>query len=259
MSTLAVFLAVGGGGFAIAAAVKKNSVGSPQVKKDALTNKDLKNGKAVGTEEVIDESLGAGDLAPGSVGSAEVADASLQAADLVADEPFHVVGAAGQPSFGNGGDGDCLWSDLGAPQGLSPVSFYKDRNGVVHLSGTPMGVDGAGGDGACDSTTNAEALEDYRVFTLPSGYRPPKGIQVSTSDGSNTVVLLIGAETDSIIAGSLGLPAGVVVVGSGASSYPNGVYFDSVTFRAAAGSGVATATNAPSGAGGGSGLPGVRP
>src|SRR5687768_5785055 len=121
MSTLAVFLALGGGGFAIAAAVKKNSVKSPQVKNESLTNKDLKNGKAVGSDEVIDETLGAGDLgsasvgsdeiADGAVGSAEVADGAIQAADLAGDEPFHIVGGTGEPSLGNGGDGDCIWSD----------------------------------------------------------------------------------------------------------------------------------------------------
>src|SRR5829696_3410762 len=174
MSTLALFLALGGGGFAIATAVKKNSVGSKQVRNEALTNKDLKNGVAVGTAEVADESLGAVDLGPGSVGSGEVADGSLQPIDFAASEAMQVVGSAGQPEFGNGGDGDCGWVDNNGFLGGMPVAFFKDRDGVVHLSGVAAAANGSGGDGACDSSGGTdELLNDFRIFTLPSGYRPP--------------------------------------------------------------------------------------
>ena len=64
-----------------------------------------------------------------------------------------MVGAAGQPAFSNGGQGDCLWARFPASlPGLpvNPVGFYRDPYGVVHLSGAVREHDGPGGDAACD-------------------------------------------------------------------------------------------------------------
>lgn len=69
-------------------------------------------------------------------------------AKTTAIEPFHIVGAAGEPAFQNG------WVNFGAAYG--EVSFYKDPDGWVHLKG----VASAG--------TNQSV-----IFTLPVGYRPP--------------------------------------------------------------------------------------
>ena len=141
MSTLAVFLALAGGSFAIGVAVKKNSVKSKQVKNEALTNKDLKDGKAVGAAEVIDESLG----------SADLADASVQAADLAPGEARHVVGGANEPILASGGDGDCVWTDGSSlVPAFMPISFYKDATGQVHVEGVAFSANGPLGDAACD-------------------------------------------------------------------------------------------------------------
>ncbi len=61
-------------------------------------------------------------------------------------EPFHDVGARGEPEFENG------WSNLGS--GRSSAAFYRDPLGVVHLKGTIAGPAGS------------------VAFTLPPGYRP---------------------------------------------------------------------------------------
>jgi hypothetical protein len=236
MSTLAVFLALGGGGFAIAAALKKNSVGPKQVQNESLKAKELKNNKAVGSSEVIEDSLGAGDLGTGSVGSAEVADASLQAGDLALDEPFHVVGTAGEPDFGTGGDGDCIWRDAGVAGASNPVAFYKDRNGIVHLAGSPSAADGSGGDATCDAAGGSDELfSDFRIFTLPPGYRPARVLQIGSTNGVIPKVLIIGAETDQVVGTTL--PAGAVVQGGGGTGP---VLIEGVSFRAAAGSGLAS-------------------
>jgi hypothetical protein len=245
MSTIAVFLALGGGGFAIATAVKKNSVGSKQVKNEALTNTDLKDGVAVGTAEVADESLGvadlgtgsvgSGEIADGAVGSAEVADGSLQTGDLAASEPLQGVGNAGQPAFGNGGDGDCGWVDNNGFLGGMPVTYFKDRDGVVHLSGVAAAANGPGGDGACDSSGGTdELLNDFRIFTLPSGYRPPRPIQIVTSSLGAFRVLVIGGETD-LAVGAQTFPAGAVIEVTGSTG---AVVLESLSFRAAEASGL---------------------
>lgn len=72
-------------------------------------------------------------------------DGSYPSPALRAPEGPRVVGASGQPAFSGG------WTSTG------PVaSFYKDRQGIVHLSGT----------------VNSNFSSNAAVFTLPAGYRP---------------------------------------------------------------------------------------
>jgi hypothetical protein len=225
MSTIAVFLVLGGG-FAIAAAVKKNSVRSKQVKNESLTNKDLKDSKAVGSAEVIDESLGAGDLGANSVGAAELID----------PQPVHVVGAAGEPAFGNGDDGDCIWSDAAAGiPGFNPASFYRDPSGIVHLAGIPGSNNGAGGDAACDASNTQERFDDFRMYTLPTGYRPAGVEEFTTHDGNTVWIIFIGSETDTSFSGLATIRAGgVYALTNGTTSQrPGGILTSGISFRAA--------------------------
>lgn len=61
-------------------------------------------------------------------------------------EPYHEVGATGEPAFENG------WTNLGG--GRSTAAFYSDSQGLVHLKGVISGT---------TATT---------AFTLPEAYRP---------------------------------------------------------------------------------------
>jgi hypothetical protein len=83
---------------------------------------------------------------------------------IAAPEPWHVVGAPGQPAFENG------WKTFGTIIGQAPVSFLKDRQGFVHIRGEVEG-----GTSGC-------------VFTLPEGYRPAQ------SEGFPTVTQNLAAE-----------------------------------------------------------------
>lgn len=79
--------------------------------------------------------------------------AALAASSVgVAPEPTHYVGAAGEPAFQNG------WVAEGS--GYTQPGFYKDPNGIVHLTGHVNGT----------SATASTA------FTLPAGYRPKAAI-----------------------------------------------------------------------------------
>jgi hypothetical protein len=69
----------------------------------------------------------------------------------------HFVGAVGEPAFENG------WANLD-PDFWAPVSFYKDRLGIVHLSGVTKTNDATSGG----------------IFTLPTGYLP-------CSDGNSEI------------------------------------------------------------------------
>jgi hypothetical protein len=83
----------------------------------------------------------------GTVPSAALANSIPQA------EPTHFVGAPGEPPFENGSH------NIGAtgPIPLTPVGFYKDHEGIVHL----QGVAEVGTGGTIDT-----------LFTLPPGFHP---------------------------------------------------------------------------------------
>jgi hypothetical protein len=140
-------------------------------------------------------------------------------------EPFHKVGAAGQPPLRNGGQGDCQW---GAPRpetiaidGVNPPAFYRDQVGTVHLVGVTEAVDAAGGDGHCG---DSDAVEDLVVFRLPVGYRP-ENVEIASAAGQ---MVLIVPDEGADVGGDTVPPGAVVPI--------NGFGFtvlDGIDFRAA--------------------------
>jgi len=76
----------------------------------------------------------------------QISDSQLPTA-----EKRHQVGAAGEPAFQNS------WTNYD-PVNWDTCCFFKDLSGIVHLQGLVMG--GTSG----------------IIFTLPSGYRPPKNV-----------------------------------------------------------------------------------
>ncbi len=82
-------------------------------------------------------------------------------------EAWHEVGTTGEPQFGDGGEGDCLWSNWDSGFNHNSAAFYKDQFGVVHLKGLVKAKDGSVGQCA--------AVEgDLTIFQLPAGYRPAR-------------------------------------------------------------------------------------
>jgi hypothetical protein len=128
-----------------------------------------------------------------------------------ATEPYHLVGAPGEPAFGNGGQGDCIWRDAGAAviEGLNPPSFYVDPFGQVHLSGAAALEMGTGGDGDCGGD---DAAEDWVMFVLPSGYRPENVEVIGAVDDLEALVV---PDEGAILSGAR-VPPGAVLGLSGA-------------------------------------------
>ena len=133
MATIAVFLALGGGAYAAA------TVGSSQIKKNAILSRHIKNGQvktsdlapnSVGGGKIIDGSLGSPDLAANSVDSGKISDGSVGPGDLAANAVGSdkiIDGAVGSTDLaansvgtGNVADGSLLAQDF--KPGETPTS-----------------------------------------------------------------------------------------------------------------------------------------
>ena len=80
-STLALVVAVGGGGVALAATLPNNSVGSAQVKNNSLIGADIKDNTLTGTD-VKDSSLTGTDIKNGSLTGSDVKSRSLSGSKI---------------------------------------------------------------------------------------------------------------------------------------------------------------------------------
>jgi hypothetical protein len=150
ISVIALFVALGGTGLA-ASQLGKDSVGSKQLKKNAVTGAKVKN-----------QSLTGKDIKLSKLGTVPSATHANSADSIPAAEPAHVIGAPGEPGFQSGDTN----AESGVPGfAFTPVSFYKDHEGIVHLEGRVA----IGGEGA--------------IFTLPPGYRPAQNALVPAPFG----------------------------------------------------------------------------
>jgi hypothetical protein len=230
--------------------IKDGTVGGVDLADGGVGSADLADGSVL-TGKIGDGQVTAPKLADGSVGTAKIgdgqvtspkiADGTVGAADLAPDEPFHLVGTAGQPAFSTGGEGDCLWSNLTAAGiQLNPTGFYKGKDGIVHFTGAAQSVNGSGGDGACGGSE--PGIDDITPFVLPAGYRPPHLVLESIVGGSGLIVLINGDQP--VVLGTQVIPPGVVAISG--SSGPTTVAFDGVDFRAAgAETGITRAAKGP--------------
>ncbi len=81
MSSIAVFLLLGGGAAFAASKLAKNSVGTKQLKSSAVTTPKIKNAAVTG-EKLAAGSVGSAQLQANSITGTNVRDGSLSAADL---------------------------------------------------------------------------------------------------------------------------------------------------------------------------------
>jgi hypothetical protein len=198
MSSIAVFLVLGGAAFA-AVQLPKNSVGTKQLKKNAVTKAKIKK-NAVTTAKIKNDAVTGAKVNEATLGT--VPSANL-ANSIPPAEPTHLVGAAGEPGFENGS------TNFPGEGGLSfnSVGFYKDHEGIVHLQGIAKA-----GSGSIPS-----------VFTLPPGFRPAAG---------KLIVLQQIEESTVIIAGSSVSSGGVDLSGKVLGQAEKPVVLDGITFRA---------------------------
>ena len=189
MATVAVFIALGGGAYAV------TRLDANSVKSKHIVNSQVKSA------DVEDDGLTGTDIKESTLGPVPA---------LQASEPWHEVGAAGEPAFQN------TYTNSGGS--FETAAFYKDGEGVVHLKGY---------------VTGATAT----IFFLPPGYRPANGKQLNFSVVCNCSVTDSNSDSVNIptgrlqIFGDVGAPALDGAVGmTGLSS---AVSLDGITFRAA--------------------------
>ena len=186
VATLALFLAIGGGTFAVASALKKNSVKSKQIKNGKVKNVDL---------------------ADDAVDAAKVADGSLLSADFAAGQlpkgPKGDTGPAGRSALGALHNGETI-RGVWAVQGQGG-SGGIDTEGVTFPIPAPIPVDSfhvvfAGGDtvsgGSCTGTAASPSAPAGFVCIYPAtavglasglGYGArgdPLGNSTAVGDGS---------------------------------------------------------------------------
>lgn len=104
------------------------------------------------------------------------------------DEPWRIVGEAGEPEFKDGIDGDCPWGNF--PEGddllseVNPTSFRKNSRGIVRLRGAPLIRPGPEV-GDCDQ------LLDNVIFELPVGYQP-ENLEILSSPTALAIIIPAG-------------------------------------------------------------------
>jgi hypothetical protein len=198
MSTLAVFVALGGGAYA-ATQLGKNSVGSKQLRKNAVVSAKVRNG-AITAKKIKKGALNGAEVT-GTVPSAQTANA------LAAPEAWHLVGAPGEPPFAK--DGGVQAKNFG--KSAETVGFYKDQEGIVHLKGRVLGP--------------GEGVE----FNLPPGFRPAdeKALTFTTFCETclNYTGLVVVYGVSKVTSGSISYTGAVVGDGENLS-------LDGIAFRA---------------------------
>ena len=170
ISTLCLFLLLGGGAAFAATKLGKNSVGTKQIKNQAVTAAKIKKHTITGTQVNLAKL--------GTVPSANTAATAGTANALSPMEPTRLVGASGQPPFLDGSSN----SPAEGPFKIQPVGFYKDHEGVVHLTGLAI---------VGKEKNPVEGL----IFTLPPGYRPASGTLEVFMGLEKSVIFVFGSNT----------------------------------------------------------------
>jgi hypothetical protein len=202
VAVIALLVALGGTGYA-AYKLPKNSVGTKQLKKNAVNSAKVKNHSLTG----LDINLAKLGTVPAANNAAHATTAD-SANSIPPAEPSHVVGASGEPPFLSG-SANRTFPVAGAS--YQPVGFFKDHEGIVHLEG----VADAGKEGSTPGM----------IFILPPGYRPANSKVLAFEPAEERGILISGVGVN---LGGIDLSGGVYAPETEAGSIP----LNGITFRA---------------------------
>lgn len=202
-ATVALFLALGGGAYA-AISLPKNSVGTKQLRKRAVTTSKIANG-AVATSRVAKAAITSRKLARNSVGGTTIKPGAITPDKLHADPaPTPVVGPAADCAADTSVSGKfCApWGPYPASQFSSPA-YYRDARGVVHLDGEAF---------SSPNQCSYASTPTQRIFRLPVRDRPATAHAFAVASGNiyGRVDVRKSGEVDCVIGDSA---VGVVLDG----------------------------------------------
>lgn len=175
MSTIAVFIALGGTSYAVA----RNSIGTRELKNNAVSSAKLQS-RAVTSAKIRDGAIVAADLAPSARSGVRGPRGSQGPAG-----PAGQQGQQGPP--GSQGSAEAWralpfapgWAHFG--EGWQLGSFRKDQSGVVHLRGLVL--------------KNVAPVAGDTIGTLPPGYRPALREMFATVTGQPSAFGRVQVET----------------------------------------------------------------
>jgi hypothetical protein len=188
-ATIALFVALGGSGAFAATQLARNSVGTPQLRDDAVTGAKVKDGSLTAADfragRLPAGSKGdrgpagpRGDTGPsGPAGPRGEAGASGPPGGPPATEATHFAGAPGEPA---------LESSFQAIGGGDP-GFFRDSDGLVHLEGR---------------VRQLVIGEEVVLMDLPPGFRPPRTVEFNGIDTSPGPLAIVGSDGQIKILGS---------------------------------------------------------
>jgi Collagen triple helix repeat (20 copies) len=202
ISTVCLFLLLGGGAAMAAGRLARNSVGTRQIKNAAITGPKIRRASIEATKlTALATSTLKGATGPkgpkgakGTTGAKGATGAKGErglvgppgqqgpTGTFAAPEPLRVVGDPGQPTFGTG------WENFD-PGGRPSAAFYVDRQGIVHLQGAVTRATGTG----------------TQIFVLPAGYGPELQ-QTFPAVGNGGTLAVIEVEPDGEVALAVGDP-----------------------------------------------------
>jgi hypothetical protein len=134
-----------------------------------------------------------------SVRSRNIVNGQVRQQDLAKPPPFKSAGLKGNTVPGVCTSTPNQWASS-SPGSYGPVGFYRDLDGIVHLTGIPM---------YCNPPSDV-------IFRLPPGYRPPQRIQIQESgDGGQVRPIALNGRTGGVAAN--GLSTGYTVFLDGVS------------------------------------------
>jgi hypothetical protein len=212
IATVALFVALGGVGYA-AVKLPRDSVGSKQIKEDAVKASELAP-DSVDSFNVIEGSIAGNDILPNTLGGNQIAGGAIEGVHI-ADGTIGRAKLAGAdirtPTLE-----DCSPGTPWQPVPDLPPHYWKDNEGIVHL------------EGAVQCSVN---ISGASIFQIPRAFGDVYDPAASQSV-ARFATLAAGQSIAQVAVVKNTFTTGVVYDGGTAANSENYVSLDGLTYRA---------------------------